>query len=522
MTNQSSDFAGIFVLTIALSVLWIGLAPTAAATESPPKIAPVSASSFGGDGFRAADDNTGNPINSAEVLATLEKSLFAPRLIPPVIEGVVLGMDAIAAPIVNLQTGIVYTDLQMAIDSALPGDQLRIQQDLSVGSITIDKDLIIGGLTGEETLRATASTGSSGDTRGWFLVETGVVLHFHDLIVDGNGFSIDQGFRHTGTGSFEKVEFTDIQFEASGPSYRGTAIAIGGSRVDVRDCTFENIGRVGVLYFGSSITGAIFERNTFVGKGDGDFLDYGLEVNAGASVAAWSNSFVACRGVASTDGSTSAGILATTFSGPGTVVLARENTIMANAIGVAIGFDSSDTTTADLSFNRIVGNQDGVQNLASAGVAAQRNWWGCNDGPGFAGCDTIAPGSGAGTVGADPWLVLSFAAQPNPAAIGCPTALVADLVMDSDSTDTSTLGNVPDGTPATFDGDDLGTPQPEVGETFGGFAQSYFVADGVPGLSEASATVDNQTESVWISLEFGVFCDGFESGDTSAWSSTVG
>ncbi len=522
MTNQSSDFAGIFVLTIVLSVLSIGLAPTAAATEPPPKSAPVSASSFGGDGFSAADDAAGDPIDAAEVLATLENSLLAPRLVPPVIEGVVLDMEAIAAPIVNLQTGIVYTDLQMAIDSASAGDQLRIQQDLSIGSITFDRDLVIGGLTGEETLRATASTGSSGDTRGWFLIEAGVDLHFHDLIIDGNSFSIDQGFRHKGTGSFEKVEFTDIQFEPSGPSYRGTAIAIGGSRVDIRDCTFDNIGRVGVLYFGSAISGAIFERNTFVGKGDGDFLDYGLEVNAGASVAAWSNSFVACRGVASTDGSTSAGILATTFFGLGTVVLARENTIIANAIGVAIGFDNSDTTAADLSFNRIVDNQDGVQNLASAGVAAQRNWWGCNDGPGLAGCDTIAIGSGAGVVGADPWLVLSFAAQQNPAVIGCPTPLLAELVMDSDSTDTSTLGNLPDGTPVTFDGGDLGTAQPEVVETFGGFAQSNFVADGVPGLSQASATVDNQTQSVWISLEIGVFCDGFESGDTSAWSSTVG
>ncbi len=522
MTNQESDFARIFVLTIVVSVLSFGLTPTAAATEPPPKSVPVSASSFGDDGPLAADRTAGDPTEAAEVLAALEHSLLAPRLAPAVIDGVVLDMEAKAAPIVNLQTGIVYTDLQMAIDSASAGDQLRIQQDLSIGNITIDKDLGIGGLTGEETLRATTPTGSSGDARGWFLVETGVNLHFHDLIVDGNGFSIDQGFRHKGTGSFEKVEFTDIQFEPSGPSYRGTAIAIGGSRVDVRDCTFENIGRVGVLYFGSSITGAIFERNTFIGKGDGDFLDYGLEVNAGASVAAWSNTFIACRGVASTDGSTSAGILATTFSGPGTVVLARENTIMANAIGVAIGFDSSDTTAADLSFNRIVGNQDGVQNLASAGVAAQRNWWGCNGGPGIAGCDTIALGAGAGAVVADPWLVLSFAAQPNPAVIGCPTALVADLVMDSDSTDTSTLGNVPDGTPATFDGGDLGTAQPEVVETFGGFAQSYLVADGVQGLSQASATIDNQTESVWISLEFGVFCDGFESGDTSAWSSTVG
>jgi len=522
MTNQRPDFARFSFLTIVVSLVSIGLTPTAAATEAPLKSVPVSASSFGGDGFHATDYTASDPIDVAEVLATLEQSLLAPRLVPAVIEEVMLDLEAIAAPIVNLQTGIVYTELQMAIDSASAGDQLRIQQDLSVGSITIDKDLVIGGLTGEETLWATESTGSSGDTRGWFLVDTGVELHFHDLIVDGNGFSIDQGFRHKGTGSFERVEFTDIQFEPSGPSYRGTAIAAGGSRVDVRDCTFENIGRVGVLYFGASITGAIFERNTFVGKGDGDVLDYGLEVNAGASVAAWSNSFIACRGVASSDGSTSAGILATTFSGAGTVVLARENTIMANAIGVAIGFDNSDTTAADLSFNRVVGNQDGVQNLASTGVAAQRNWWGCNEGPGFAGCDTTVIGSGAGAVGADPWLVLSFVAQPDTVAAGCLTALVADLVTDSDSSDTSALGNVPNGTPVTFDGGDLGTAQPEVVGTFGGFAQSNFVADGVSGLSQASATVDNQTESVWISLVIAVFCDGFESGDTSAWSSTLG
>ena len=208
MTNQSSDFARLFVLTIVASVLSIGLAPTTAATEPPPKSVPVSASSFGDDGLHEANRTAGDPTEAAEVLAALEQSLLAPRLVPAVIDGVVLDMVAKAAPIVNLQTGIVYTDLQMAIDSASAGDQLRIQQDLSIGSITIDRDLVIGGLTGEETLRATESTGSSGDARGWFLVETGVNLHFHDVIVDGNGFSIDQAFRHKGTGSFEKVEFS--------------------------------------------------------------------------------------------------------------------------------------------------------------------------------------------------------------------------------------------------------------------------------------------------------------------------
>jgi hypothetical protein len=107
--------------------------------------------------------------------------------------------------------------------------------------------------------------------------------------------------------------------------------------------------------------------------------------------------------VASSDGSTSAGILVTTYYGGGTTALITYNTLTGNTGGIAVGYDGSDTSVVTAHFNTIDGNTSyGVDTTAPA-VDAESNWWGDASGPSGQG-----PGTGdavSTNVDFEPWLM---------------------------------------------------------------------------------------------------------------------
>lgn len=235
--------------------------------------------------------------------------------------------------------------------------------------IVIPKDVdIVGEDRATTIVRPTADTASSGDDRGWFLVNSGVNVDVSNMTFDGNGFKVWQAFRHLGSGTFDNVAFNDIQFNPS-TSYAGTAIAAFGasSNVDVTNSFFTNIGRIGVQYFGSGTTGT-FSGNTYTGKGAGDHLDYALDID-GANVEVSDNTISGNRGVASSDGSTSAGILITDFFVLGTAVDVHDNTITDDTTGIVVGLvdpinypvhGADDSSLATIRDNVITGNDTGV------------------------------------------------------------------------------------------------------------------------------------------------------------------
>jgi uncharacterized repeat protein (TIGR01451 family) len=392
----------------------------------------------------------------------------------------------------NLDTGETFTTIQEAVDDTdtLDGHTLQVEvATLGAGQTTIDKSVTLQGETGSEVVRMTEDTGSSGDDRAWFLVDPGVDLTVRDLTFDGNGFLVWQAFRHQGSGSFSDCAFIDIRFQPS-TSYAGTAIAaFGDGPVDVTGCTFEQIGRQGVFYFGTGVSGSTAQGNTYTGKGDGDFLDYGIEVGAGAMVTILDNTITDNRGVASLDGSNSAGILVSTFFGPGTAATITSNDLLDNAFGIATGPLTSDTSVIDATCNRLVGNTDaGISNAsATVTVDAENNWWGCNEGPTGPDCDDAG-----GLVDFDPWLVLTLDVTPNPVDAGGTATLTASLTENSDGMDTSALCTVPDGIPVAFDAT-LGSVSPEDTVTTDGTATATYQAPNEPGVDPVSVTVDNET-----------------------------
>lgn len=258
-------------------------------------------------------------------------------------------------------SGSPCATIQHAIDVACPsGDTIRLAADTFTEGpqIVVDKDVsIVGAGKTATVVMTTGDTGASGNARGWFLVDPGIELHLSDLTLDGSGFKVHQAIRHQGEGTVDNVLFNQIKYNESGPHYAGTAIAaFGTGKVDVTNSMFTEIGRVGVLYFGSTLAGSVFSDNMYSGKGDGNFLDYMLDISNGAQVTVSGNTVTDNRGQASSDSSTSAGILVSTFFGPGTAATITGNIIEDNTTGIAIGFNNADTSTVTATCNRIRNN----------------------------------------------------------------------------------------------------------------------------------------------------------------------
>ncbi len=350
------------------------------------------------------------------------------------VTGKIFGYDAFDTVIGGVAAVATGGTVHVLAGGYVEGPQVAISKDLSIAGE--DKTKV--------TIQPGADTGSSGDSRGWFLVDPGKNFDLSEVTLDGNGLKVWQAIRHKGTGTIDNVVFDDIQFDASGPSYAGTAIAAFGGvgDVDVTNSTFSNIGRVGVLYFGAGTTGT-YSGNTYTGKGAGDFLDYAVEVGNGASADITGNTITGNLGVASVDLSASAGILVTTFFGGGSQATISNNFINGNTTAVAVGFDGSDTSDVTIFNNDLSGNTNGVTSTAPA-VDASGNWWGTNSAAGVAALATPL------LVDYTPWLDTGADSDSDPT-----NGFQGDfslLHVDDDSPQTGPAGRIQEGIDLLADG----------------------------------------------------------------------
>ena len=210
---------------------------------------------------------------------------------------IVHAVDQSGLGFVRVKAGNVYVteDSYLAPDTAasigravaVAGDGDTVNVDggdyVETVQVVVNKDLTIVGTDGKTATTDSIGfdTTNSGDGKGWYLVTDGVTFNLSGLTLDGSGHKVFQAIRDYGSGMIDQVAFENIQYNASGGDYAGTAIVVFGanSDVDVTGSTFSGIGRVGVLYFGDTATGT-FSGNTYTGKGVGDWLDYAVEVGA--------------------------------------------------------------------------------------------------------------------------------------------------------------------------------------------------------------------------------------------------
>lgn len=269
--------------------------------------------------------------------------------------------------------GYPYATIQSAIDDAESGDTISVSTgNYEEGITVIDKNLKIIGLSesNKPVIKPIGDlTGGDSASNAWFLVESGVNFEMSNFVIDGGSYHVYQAIRSHGDTTINNVDFQCIKGSDGGNPYRGIAVSsfgglvAGGAGSDshggeggvashlvVTDCTFDQIGRIGVLVKGTESTADI-DGITYTGKGIGDWLDYGVEAGAGGKINIQNSEISDCTGVAASDGSTSAGILATTYYGSGTQAIITNNDIHDNTEGIAVGYDESDTSIVEAHHN---------------------------------------------------------------------------------------------------------------------------------------------------------------------------
>lgn len=145
----------------------------------------------------------------------------------------------------------------------------------------------------------------------------------------------------------------------------------------------------------------------------------------------------------------------------------------------------------DAHFNRIDTAAGGLTSAATDQVDAERNWWGCNEGPSTADCAAVT-----GNVDFNPWLVLGLTATPTTiAAPGGVASLTADVT--SDSAGDPVGGRFPE-TPIDF-GTTLGTVRSPVG-TSDGVAVSTLTAGDTGGTATVNADLDDESVTTDVTI----------------------
>ncbi len=416
--------------------------------------------------------------------------------------------------------GIAFADfatIQAAINAATAGDTISVAEGTytTTGQVLIDKNLVIvgSGLVKPVINPAADLPATNGVAGAWFLVNASKTFNLSNVALNGNGMKVYQGVRSHGLTTINNVDFSNIRDTAN--PYVGFAVAgFGGtvaggagsdthggggaaSTLTITGSTFSQIGRIGVLVKGTSST-AIISGNTYTGKGAGDFLDYAFEVGAGGSAAIGPNNAISNNlGVALSDGSTSAGILVTTYYGAGTNATIAGNEITNSTEGIVVGYDGSDTSTVVIHSNKITGNTtNGVSSTAPT-VNAIENWWGSATGPTHA---TNPGGSGdavSSNVDYSPWCLEPTCTPPfgsNDPLDHIAMTLSSPVTLPETSTVTITAQDIDNVTRVNETAQVLLTA--DGGATFGSTLLSFVNGVATTTVTNASAATINVTATI--------------------------
>ncbi len=161
--------------------------------------------------------------------------------------------------------------------------------------------------------------------------------------------------------------------------------------------------------------------------------------------------------------------------------------------GATTGILTQNSGSAAVHLSRIAGNTAGAS-AASGSINATNNWWGCNAGPGGAGCDTVS-----GAVTYSPWLTLSLSAIPTTVpASGGTAALDANLFTNSAAANLFGTGTFPSTGSVAFGATAPHSVSPTPLTLSGGGASSTFTAGATQGSTSVTATLDGQIVSTSI------------------------
>jgi hypothetical protein len=165
--------------------------------------------------------------------------------------------------------------------------------------------------------------------------------------------------------------------------------------------------------------------------------------------------------------------------------------------GIFANDSLSNVTVTD---TRIVGNTatvggsqlDGDGASSFGGILnAANNWFGTNT------LSSSFFGGGVKTLTTTPFLEETIASSATTIAVSGTATLTAAITKNSNS---QTGFSVPDGTPATFSGGTIGSVNPFSTSTTSGVATTTFTASSTAGKGNVSATIDNQTLTLQLTI----------------------
>ena len=244
--------------------------------------------------------------------------------------------------------------LASAIENATSGDTILLANGIfNEAAISIAKDItIIGSSKTKTIIKPTANTGNSGDARGWFLVNTGSNLHLSHLTMDGFGYQIYQAIRSNGGGSLKDTVIKNVKY---GANY-GWGIAVMGQSMVIQNNEFIDIERIGIHVYGNSASGTSIVNNQFVGYGDADNVQYGIEVNGFAENVTISDNSFTLFGTSFTEWASAAVLIDDAYGSGIASATITNNLFNENEIGIALGYDD-DVVLADISNNTFSNNK---------------------------------------------------------------------------------------------------------------------------------------------------------------------
>lgn len=251
-----------------------------------------------------------------------------------------------------------FNNLQSALAAVAAGGVINIANGTYVenGQIIVNKNVsIVGESKDNVIIKPNGNTGSAGDARAWILVNDGKEFNLKNVTLDGAEKSISIGLLSHGTGVIDNNIIKNMVY----PGYAGRGIALYGTTTTVSNNIIQNFGRIGIFTYGTSTP--VISNNTITGKGEGDHLDYAVEVGGGSNAIINNNNLSNCKGIAS-DHSTSAGILGTTTYGTGSSATISNNYIHNNHLGMAFGYSTGDTTSIILNSNSFADNDIDLDN----------------------------------------------------------------------------------------------------------------------------------------------------------------
>ena len=257
---------------------------------------------------------------------------------------------------------------------------------LDLDGVTVDgyqeNGILVGGAGSSATIANTTVTGT-GPTS--LIAQSGIQIYggasgaISTSTINDNLYSLNSGAA-TGilTADAGAVSVTGSSF--SGNSYAiyqyNSALPLTPSTFSTTACTFTNNPGAGIVY---SAAASPTITNNFI---------TGSNIGIAGFVADNQTSTVTGNSITNATGANSVAIFFNDFS-------SSVNTTLA---------------TINANFNRLSSNGTGglvgLQNDSASSVNAENNWWGCNAGPGAAGCDIVVVTS-PGIADSDPWLTLS-------------------------------------------------------------------------------------------------------------------